>query len=491
MNPAPVRSVAADDVADVADVSRGAGQGGVPPDPASAGTAEFAPARGPEANADVVPDTAAFEPDRAVFEREWAEWQQGRLGAATAPTGPAALVLTQWVTGEEPRAVAGLPGLWSAPGGVLTATAFAPGDYTLPTGEHAEAPLRLGEPRGDADAGAHAEVRAGTLTVRPFAREGVPAVRVFDPAAPGRTGLESIDAFAPDPAWVVPARFDPRPRAVPIELADGHQTIAETSGDLVFELAGVEHRLAGTVRGGAISVVFGDATNGVESYGFRFLTVPAPDATGRTAIDFNRSYLPPCAFSDQFVCPLPAAGNRLPVRIAAGEREVRRSAEPSAEEARTRRYRDVMGAFPSGVTIVTTQGDAGPVGFTCQSFYSVSITPPLVSFSISRSSKSLAAVRKSGRVVINFLSAAQRHLSAQFARSGTDKWQGVAWTPAVDNGSPVLDEVTGWVAGEIDREIEAGDHLIFLVRVDALHTAPDVEPLVFHRGSYRELEYMI
>ena len=222
--------------------------------------------------------------------------------------------------------------------------------------------------------------------------------------------------------------------------------------------------------------------------------MPAPDEAGRTAIDFNRAYLPPCAFSDQFVCPLPAPGNRLPVRIAAGERAARRrevAPVEVGEEARTRRYRDVMGAFPSGVTIVTTQGENGPVGFTCQSFYSVSVDPPLVSFSIARTSKSLAAVRASGRVVINFLGAAQRHLSTQFARSGTDKWAGVAWTPADDNGSPVLDEVTGWVAGDVEREIEAGDHLIFLVRVSALHAAPDVEPLVFHRGSYRELEYMI
>lgn len=156
-----------------------------------------------------------------------------------------------------------------------------------------------------------------------------------------------------------------------------------------------------------------------------------------------------------------------------------------------RRYRDVVGSFPSGVTIVTTQGVDGPVGFTCQSFYSVSIDPPLVSFSIARSSRSLTAVRSHGRVVINFLNSKQQHLSAQFARSGTDKWKGVAWTPAEENGVPVLDEVTGWVAGDIEREIEAGDHLIFLVRVAALHTAPDVEPLVFHRGAYRELEYVI
>lgn len=156
-----------------------------------------------------------------------------------------------------------------------------------------------------------------------------------------------------------------------------------------------------------------------------------------------------------------------------------------------RQYRDVMGAFPSGVTIITTQGNEGPVGFTCQSFYSVSIDPPLVSFSIARTSKSLASLREHGEVAINFLSASQRHLSAQFARSGTDKWQGVAWSPAVSNGAPIIEGVSGWVAGYIEREIEAGDHLIILVRVGAIQAEPGIAPLVFHGGAYRELDYVI
>lgn len=157
-----------------------------------------------------------------------------------------------------------------------------------------------------------------------------------------------------------------------------------------------------------------------------------------------------------------------------------------------RAYRDVMGAFPSGVTVITTTAaDGAPVGFTCQSFTSVSIDPPLVSFSITRTSRSLAAVRASGRIAINFLGAAQQHLSAQFARSGTDKWLGVDWSPAETTGAPVIAGVAGWVTGTLEREIEAGDHLIYLVRGEALQHAPEHEPLVFHRGAYRELEYMI
>ncbi|QIM17277.1 flavin reductase family protein [Leucobacter insecticola] len=153
-----------------------------------------------------------------------------------------------------------------------------------------------------------------------------------------------------------------------------------------------------------------------------------------------------------------------------------------------REYRDAVGAFASGVTVITTQGPAGPVGFTCQSFYSVSIDPPLVSFSIARTSQSLRSLRAHRNVVINFLGSQQRELSGQFARSGTDKWQGVSWHPSECNGAPTLDGVIGWVAGEIEREIEAGDHLIFLVRVDGLSTNPAHDPLVFYRGRYRDID---
>ena len=152
-----------------------------------------------------------------------------------------------------------------------------------------------------------------------------------------------------------------------------------------------------------------------------------------------------------------------------------------------RGFRDALGGFASGITIITTHDGEGPVGVTCQSFFSVSVDPPLVAFSLGRGSRSLAALRASGEVAVNFLSDAQEHLSAQFARSGADKWQGVTWHPAEVNGAPTLDGVPGWVAGRIEQEIEAGDHLIFLVRVQELHTDTARDPLLYSRGRYRRL----
>lgn len=73
---------------------------------------------------------------------------------------------------------------------------------------------------------------------------------------------------------------------------------------------------------GSLWAVFGDATSGGGSHRFRFLYPAAPDAEGRTTIDFNRAQLPPCAFADHFICPFPPPGNILGVAVAAGERDV-------------------------------------------------------------------------------------------------------------------------------------------------------------------------
>jgi uncharacterized protein (DUF1684 family) len=94
-------------------------------------------------------------------------------------------------------------------------------------------------------------------------------------------------------------------------------------GDILFEADGGMHRLQALPGGesGELWLVFGDATNGVETYnGGRFLYTSAPDANGAVEVDFNRAYNPPCVFSPYATCPLPWAENRLPIRIEAGER---------------------------------------------------------------------------------------------------------------------------------------------------------------------------
>ncbi|WP_369140138.1 flavin reductase family protein [Modestobacter versicolor] len=148
-----------------------------------------------------------------------------------------------------------------------------------------------------------------------------------------------------------------------------------------------------------------------------------------------------------------------------------------------RAMRDVLGHFVSGVTVVTAIGPDGPVGFTCQSFSSLSLDPPLVAFAPARTSTTWPRLRAAGRFCVNVLAADQSGLSGQFARSGTDKFAGVAWTPS-PHGSPVLDGVVAWIDSELWAEYDGGDHTIVVARVLDLGADAAHDPLLFHRGGY-------
>lgn len=153
----------------------------------------------------------------------------------------------------------------------------------------------------------------------------------------------------------------------------------------------------------------------------------------------------------------------------------------------TRKFRDVVGNFASGIVIVTSTHGDEPVGLTCQSFYSVSLEPPLVSFSVSTSSSTYPKVREAGRFCVNLLAGSQNGVSTQFAMSGTDKWAGISWRPA-DSGNPIIAGALGWIDCAIEDEYLAGDHFIVLGRVRAICLENlDEEPLLYFRGQYRHL----
>jgi 3-hydroxy-9,10-secoandrosta-1,3,5(10)-triene-9,17-dione monooxygenase reductase component len=149
--------------------------------------------------------------------------------------------------------------------------------------------------------------------------------------------------------------------------------------------------------------------------------------------------------------------------------------------------RDVLGHFASGVTIVTALTDDGPTGFTCQSFSSLSLDPPLVAFAPARTSLTWPALRSIGRFCVNVLAEGQDVVSQTFAHSGGDKFAGVRWSPSA-HGSPVLDGVVAWIDGELWAEYDGGDHSIVVARVLDLGADPARRPLLFHRGSYGLLQ---
>lgn len=153
-----------------------------------------------------------------------------------------------------------------------------------------------------------------------------------------------------------------------------------------------------------------------------------------------------------------------------------------------RRFRDTLGHYASGITIVTGHDGAEPIGFTCQSFYSVSVDPPLVSFSVMKTSTTYPRIRQMGRFAVNVLACDQTHVSGQFARKGTDKWAGIDWTAAA-SGNPVIADTLMWVDCEAWAEYDAGDHWIVVGKV--LELSPEGwhsgEPLLFFKGQYRQL----
>ena len=145
--------------------------------------------------------------------------------------------------------------------------------------------------------------------------------------------------------------------------------------------------------------------------------------------------------------------------------------------------RDVLGHFASGVTVVTAVTADGPIGFTCQSFSSLSLDPPLVAFAPARTSRTWPQLREIGRFCVNVLAEGQDAVSQNFARSVPDKFAGVPWTPSV-HGSPVLADVVAWIDGQLWAEYDGGDHTIAVARVLDLGAHADRRPLLYHRGSY-------
>lgn len=228
------------------------------------------------------------------------QWIRDRRQTVTGPTGALSLVLTHWSPAGEP------------PVEERIARAGHPVDAVF---------TRLR--RTDLDTGAPQE-----------------GYRIWRQDSPAQEAFEEIITAPYDPAWVLEGRFElvDEDRVVPFEhIKDAGATrTLPVSGDLIFTVDGTEYRLAAfdTTHDGhaTLQLVFGDTTNGTESYGagrFLFLDHPGaatplrPGDSIPITVDFNRTTVPPCGFSNQMNCPLPPLQNRLPFAVRAGELRVR------------------------------------------------------------------------------------------------------------------------------------------------------------------------
>ncbi|MEZ0090504.1 DUF1684 domain-containing protein [Streptacidiphilus sp. EB129] len=254
---------------------------------------------------------------------EWKHWRDARVVEARAPHGPLALTGTHWLA-DLREGVPGVPGRWEPQGGGVVLTARRHDglevDHVALDGSVRLTPDTAPEPS--------LITHGGRLLVL-ILREGDYAVRSYDPASPTRASFAGIDTHPYHPAWVLPARFTPYPRArtVGVGHADGRERGLALAGTVAFTAPGAAGESALRVslaEDGTLSAVVADASSGADSFPFRFVELPAPDPEGTTLLDLNRAHLPPCAFADHFVCPFPPPGNTLPFAVPAGERRVLR-----------------------------------------------------------------------------------------------------------------------------------------------------------------------
>lgn len=263
---------------------------------------------------------------------DWEAWRQDRLDGLRQPDGWLALTGLYWLEpgthafgADSSNAVVFPP---EAPGRIgefvvedsTVTMRVAPGVPVTHDGASVEEVALV-----DDTAGEPTVVSLGSMSWHAIRRSRGLGIRLRDAESPVLARFDGIETYDYDPAWRIEARLEPYepPRTLPIPSITGVPEEEVSPGALVFRHDGAEHRLDVTGQPGAEQyfVVFSDATSGQETYGGgRFVYVDAPGEDGRTVIDFNRAYNPPCVFTPYATCPLPPSQNRLPFRVEAGEK---------------------------------------------------------------------------------------------------------------------------------------------------------------------------
>lgn len=149
-------------------------------------------------------------------------------------------------------------------------------------------------------------------------------------------------------------------------------------------------------------------------------------------------------------------------------------------------FRDVLGRFATGVTIITAVDDGEAVGVAANSFTSVSLDPPLVLFCVARSSSTWPRIERARKFAVNILGEHQEETSRLFATKGVDRFAQIAWHLGV-GGSPILDDAIAFVDCSFWAEYDGGDHIIVVGRVLDVGVHHDAGPLLFFQGKYGRL----
>jgi uncharacterized protein (DUF1684 family) len=274
---------------------------------------------------------AAIDPqaERALID----EWRAQRVAALTSDDGWLTLTGLFWLKDGDNSfgraadntlildspALAGHCGTFNLHGHTVRFTAAPASGVT-----HDGQPVGSLELSADSS-GTPTVLASGALRFFVIERAGNFGVRVRDLSNPHRTGFQGLSYFPVSTAWVFEARFEPYQPARHIRIINilGMEQEYESPGAVVFVKDGREWRLDAVLEEPGdreLFIMFADATSGHETYGAgRFLYVPLPSA-GRTRLDFNKAYNPPCALNDFATCPLPPLQNHLKLRVEAGEK---------------------------------------------------------------------------------------------------------------------------------------------------------------------------
>ncbi len=259
--------------------------------------------------------------DKDTFAREWADWHRLHEENLASPNGWLTITGLHWL-GPERHRIDRAPGLWSAgPDGVtVVLSGDDPGDLVVDGrpvhGEYAFAPI---PERGGINA------VWGDAVIEVARRGGEYIVRPRHPDHPLRAAFHGVPAYAPDPAWVLDGQYTPFAAPEPVTVGavvDRIKHVYDAVGRIEFEAGGQPLALTAFPGRAAdqLSVLFTDATSGRTTYpACRSLTVGVAGGQQAVTLDFNRAVNLPCAYTDFATCPLPPAGNRLPVAVEAGE----------------------------------------------------------------------------------------------------------------------------------------------------------------------------
>jgi uncharacterized protein (DUF1684 family) len=250
------------------------------------------------------------------------KWRADREMRLRAEDGWLTLVGLFWI--EE-----GVSKIGSDPGADVPLPATLPkevGTVTLSKGEARFQPapgvaLKPTLLHDDAKSG-YEVLTLGSVRFYLIERGGRYGIRVKDTNSPARVNFAGLDWYAPDESWSVEAKLTPAPHKVTFDTEVGVKQVSDSPGYLEFDRTGQHYKLDAVFEEGELFLVIRDATSGNTTYAAsRFLYAALPDKDGRTRLDFNKAYNPPCVFTPFATCPLPPQMNRMTTAIEAGEKK--------------------------------------------------------------------------------------------------------------------------------------------------------------------------